>query len=330
MPSIAIIGAGLAGVTVASKLKDVAEVTVFEKSRSPGGRMSTRRAESFHFDHGAQYFTVKNAEFESALAAPIKKGVVQPWSGDHVKCVVSGDQAAPRVTRSPVVGKRYVAVPGMNALAKYFAEDLTVLCQTRVGNLQSGQHKWVLFDDDNQQLGEYDWVVSTAPTAQTLDLLPDTFAHLDRVRQCHLRPCIALMLGFNAPVSLGLNSAQVLGSDVAWIADNSTKPGRPAYTSIVIHADALWSEKHLSDDDDAVVSHLSRIASNLTGCDLSKPDHKGVHRWRYAQAVEQADQQLFVDKPQRLAVAGDWCWGGRVEWAYLNAVATAQAIIPLL
>ena len=41
--SVAIIGAGLSGITVASKIKDKFEVQVFEKARGVGGRMSTRK-----------------------------------------------------------------------------------------------------------------------------------------------------------------------------------------------------------------------------------------------------------------------------------------------
>ncbi|MFM7274112.1 MAG: FAD-dependent oxidoreductase, partial [Gammaproteobacteria bacterium] len=56
---IAVIGAGIAGLALARALADAAEVTVFEKSRGAGGRMSTRRQEPWHFDHGTQFFTVR-------------------------------------------------------------------------------------------------------------------------------------------------------------------------------------------------------------------------------------------------------------------------------
>ena len=51
MKRIAIIGAGMSGLTVANQLKDIAKVELFEKSRGVSGRMSTRYAESYQFDH---------------------------------------------------------------------------------------------------------------------------------------------------------------------------------------------------------------------------------------------------------------------------------------
>ena len=57
--NIAIIGAGISGLSLANMLKDIANVKVFEKSRGFGGRVATRYSEDFEFDHGAQFFTIK-------------------------------------------------------------------------------------------------------------------------------------------------------------------------------------------------------------------------------------------------------------------------------
>ena len=59
---IAVIGAGLAGITFACKMKDKFNVKIFEKSRGVGGRMSTRKESPFIFDHGAQFFKIKTTE----------------------------------------------------------------------------------------------------------------------------------------------------------------------------------------------------------------------------------------------------------------------------
>ena len=62
---VLIIGAGMAGLSCAAALGSVGHaVTLIDKARGPGGRMSTRRVDTplgqAAFDHGAQYFTARD------------------------------------------------------------------------------------------------------------------------------------------------------------------------------------------------------------------------------------------------------------------------------
>ena len=57
MNRIAIIGSGITGLSLANHLK-AAQITLFDKSRKPGGRISTRSTRQFSnlgFDHGLNY-----------------------------------------------------------------------------------------------------------------------------------------------------------------------------------------------------------------------------------------------------------------------------------
>ena len=60
-------GSGISAAAAAQRLAVKHDVTVFESGRGPGGRMSTRRAESYQWDHGAQYFTPKTEGFARAV-----------------------------------------------------------------------------------------------------------------------------------------------------------------------------------------------------------------------------------------------------------------------
>ena len=67
MKHFAIIGAGMAGISAARTLVQAGHrVSVFEKSRGAGGRMATRETPFGNFDHGAQYFTVRDPRFALA------------------------------------------------------------------------------------------------------------------------------------------------------------------------------------------------------------------------------------------------------------------------
>ena len=62
MNNVAIIGAGMTGLSLAYNLQNM-NVTIFDKSWRPGGRVSTRMHDNLIFDHGAHYLSLNhNAE----------------------------------------------------------------------------------------------------------------------------------------------------------------------------------------------------------------------------------------------------------------------------
>ena len=85
MVKIAIIGSGLAGISTALLLKDQADITLFEKARGVSGRMSTRMADPYLFDHGAQYFTVRTDAFRSFVHPLLDAGVIARWNANYVE-----------------------------------------------------------------------------------------------------------------------------------------------------------------------------------------------------------------------------------------------------
>ncbi|MFN8072518.1 MAG: FAD-dependent oxidoreductase [Mycobacterium sp.] len=126
---IGIVGAGIAGLACADGLAGRGhEVVLFDKGRGPGGRMSTRRMETSeglaHFDHGAQYFTLRDNAFQAQVNAWIAAGIAAPWPA-------AGSDA-------------YVGVPGMNAPVRDLASRHVVHWATRVTAVQRRDDGWRL------------------------------------------------------------------------------------------------------------------------------------------------------------------------------------------
>ncbi|MEY2861359.1 MAG: hypothetical protein RL392_1817, partial [Pseudomonadota bacterium] len=118
---IAIVGGGIAAITCARTLVHAGhQVTVFEKSHGLGGRMSTRNSPFGTFDHGAQYFTVRDPRF--TLALQTSPGVCRPWSANTVQVLDSHGRVA--AAGLPAREAHWVAKPGMNALVRKWAQPL--------------------------------------------------------------------------------------------------------------------------------------------------------------------------------------------------------------
>ncbi len=78
--TIAVVGAGISGLLLASALRARGEsVIVLEKSRGMGGRLATKRVGNAVFDQGAQFFTAKDSRFSELVAHWQARGVVTHW-----------------------------------------------------------------------------------------------------------------------------------------------------------------------------------------------------------------------------------------------------------
>jgi predicted NAD/FAD-dependent oxidoreductase len=346
---IAIIGAGIAGITVGLNLsRKNHDVVIFEKSRGVGGRMSTRYATPYFFDHGAQYFTARSDGFKNFLNPLIKEGVVQAWSGK----VIAFDGDSPKADRM-WYEPHYTAAPNMNSLCKHLSRELNVISGVEVAPLRDSDRVgklWILHDKNGESLGEFDFVISTAPAAQTANLLGVSESITSVAAGVIMTGNYTLMAGFPTPwptprPAARKNSwiaATIEGeSPLGWVALNNTKPGRDSgFTSIVIQSTADWAEQHINEDIPAMQSILieefHRIFKNLEGYNLPDAEFLTTHRWRYADVQKPAStiggigaatsQPFAMDNKIGLAACGDWFISGRVESAWISAHCLSEAL----
>jgi predicted NAD/FAD-dependent oxidoreductase len=340
---IAIIGAGMAGVACARTLLQAGHrVTVFEKSQGLGGRMSTRQSAFGTFDHGAQYFTVRDARFAKVLT--LTPALCRPWSANTVRVLDSHGRVA--AAGLPGRDPHWVPTPGMNALVGHWAQPLAagamVELQTKVTAIEpDALHKkqWQLrtsgAGDSSHVFSGFDAVVLAIPGPQAELLLKSNsrFASLaGKVAKSTVAPCWTLMLAFPQAVQPGLttlgpqwNAARSTHHRIAWLARESSKPGRGAVERWTVQASAAWSQEHLQDDPARVTAKLIKAFSEVTGI-RAEPAHAHAHRWLYAKTEKPLGVSHLWDNKLGIGVCGDWCLGHRVEDAFVSGLELALKI----
>ena len=324
MTRIAIIGAGLSGLVLARELAGCGEVSVFEKARGVGGRMSTRYAEPFYFDHGAQCFTARTQAFRHFLEPYTAAGVVAEWKGKVINLEI-GKKESKRLWFEP----HLVASPNMNSLCKVLAEGVQVQSQCEVAPLaEKTTQGWQLLDKEGKSLGHFDWVISTAPPAQTVRLFSPHLQEDAPLRHVALKGCYALMLGFNKAWDKQWIAAKVRNNPIKWISVNSSKPGRNKdVTCLVAHSRNSWAEAHIDDDMAQAQAFLLEQFRLVTGIDAATADFVACHRWRYAIVEETHKTGSYFDPQQGLAATSDWCQTSRIEEVWQHAHILAHNII---
>ena len=318
---VAIIGAGIAGLSAARCLiNNGAEVKLFEKSRGPGGRMATRRVDNFAFDHGAQYFTVRDERFHSQVSSWLQEGIVQQWQG-KIGAVSKGIYEERTVSTA-----RYVGAPRMSAVTRRMASGLDILYNTRILKTSYHAGHWHLNTENQEEFGRFDALVITTPPPQALPFLDSSPSLLEQIKQVNMQPCWAVMASFNTSLAIPFDGIFIKDNPLSWASRNNSKPGRPEAESWILHASPDWSTVHLESDADHILERLLSAFEEATGQEIPKPIFAKAHRWRYALAKNPIEVECLWDGEKNRAVCGDWCNNSRVEGAYLSGVAAAGRI----
>lgn len=314
--SAAIIGAGMAGLSCATRLAQGGwRVTLFDKGRRPGGRMSskvvTADGQSFALDYGAQYMTARHPAFVAQVEAWAQDGVVAPW---------------------PAAGEDgWVGVPGMNAIPAHMAEPLAPRWSTHIRELVREPGGWRLGHDAGRE-GPFDAVILAVPAEQVPTLAAAHAPELAAPAEAHpSAPCWTVMLGFETRLSAadilanGAADGEVNDGPIDWAARNSAKPGRAGGEAWTIHATPEWSRRHLESDTASVTASLLRALEERVGT-LPSPAYAAAHRWRYARSGK-AGIGAWHRPDLGLAACGDWLIAPRVESAWLSGRQAAEAVL---
>lgn len=338
----AVIGAGIAGITCARTLLQAGHrVTVFEKSAGVAGRMATRDSAFGSFDHGAQYFTVRDPRF--ALALDTAKGVSRPWSATTVRVLDTFGRvaAAGLAAREP----HWVPSPGMNALVRRWAQPLAASTEletqvTRIERDALNRQQWQLrtvgtpgTPDAQHVFSGFDGVMLAIPNPQAHALLQAS-SLLPRMAQqiakVEVAPCWTLMLAFPQAIATRIgpqwNAARSTHHRIAWLARESSKPGRGGIERWTVQASAAWSLEHLEDDAPRIQAKMLKAFSEVTGV-RAEPSHAEVHRWRYAQTTTPLGASHLWDAKSGIGACGDWCISHRVEDAFVSGLELALAAL---
>jgi renalase len=351
---VAVVGAGLAGLACARSLagRGVA-VTVFDKGRSPGGRLAARATPAHAFDLGAQYVTVRDEHFAREVRAWHAAGVCAPWAGR----IVALDEAAgaPRLAEPAEPIERWVGTPTMGALARHLAAELALCPSRRVEHVARHARGFALRGTiapgpvtlgpaargvpGGEDLGTFDGVALCLPPSQAAPLLEGVSPRLaQQARAIDFDPCLALAFEAGEPAegalrSLGFDGAFVgregapRSSPLAWVARDASKPGRRPGERWVLHASAAWSRERFHRPEDEVIDDLLAAFADAFGLAPFRPAFTRLRRWALARAPRPLDVGALFDDDARVGLGGDWARGGRVEGAFLSGVALAGRLL---
>jgi renalase len=336
-PRIAVIGAGIGGLTCARELcLRGYDPVVFEANDRLGGRCSSRETRIGWFDDAAQSISGATRLASYAVQRPDELAAVHPWTvpatpaedepkgRDRDK---DEDEADAIRTLKPIGA---VGVPSMLALADAIARPLDIRLHTPIQQAQRRGDRWVLRDAAGEIDEDFQALVLAIPAPLAVPLAQDSPGLTAALRAVRYRSRWVLLLGSERPLGLPGHLA-FQGSPIERVAAMHSKPGRSSNLPQrwFIEADEQWSLRHEHDDAETVIDLLLDNLRAHAGRSIT-PNFVCAHQWRHAfvetPATLPGHPQCLWDDEVRLGVCGDSVVASQVDQVHSSGVALARTM----
>ncbi len=336
-PRVAVIGAGISGLSCARELRVRGyEPVVFEASGRLGGRCSSLSTRIGWFDDGAQF--ISDSTRLSAYAVP-RSGMLaalHPWtqpvgSSDSENPGKFGDKEgaeALEVTELELIGT--VGVPSMAALAGEIAQPLDVRLNTPIAQVHRRGDIWLLQHEGTDIDEGFQALVLAIPAPLALPLAAESRRLSAALGAVRYRNRWVLLLG--SARAVGLPSHQAFeGGPIERIAAMHSKPGRPSALPQrwFVEANERWSHEHRFDDPEVVAELLH---DNFQACARRTvtPSFLLTHQWRHAYAERSAasaeQARCWWDDELQMGVCGDSVVASQVDQVHRSGSLLAARI----
>lgn len=339
--TIAIIGAGIAGLTAGTILAKAGHhVTVFEKSRGFGGRLATRYGGpkgNQRMDHGFSYLPKGGDEFNAFLSSLAEAGLLTEWT-DHL-ALHDGTVLYPEhpaFERSPL----YVAPKGLNAVGRHLSRYVDVVTEKKVGGItlvapnKTRKSSWVVNFADGSVF-EADAVVVALPATQAeavVQTSQDEWGIRYLIRKLSdvvYESGFTLMAGYGERAKPEWNGILCQNSDLSLITNENSKRPDLSETVLVAHSSAGFAAANITAESESVAKAMIQALAPVAGEWAAFPKWHQLHLWRYRKPVTPVDDVPYLELERsdaRLAVIGDYFGGAHpVEAAYLSGKRLAEA-----
>lgn len=318
---VAVVGAGVAGLSAARVLADHGvEVTVFDKGRGPGGRISTRRTPEAWFDHGASALEATTPRLRRLVESWRDRGVLAAWTPRTLVVGADGSESRPAWTA-------WCGVGGMSRLARHLADGLAVRTATRITSLAREASRWRLADESGGTHEGFDAVLLALPVPQAAELLrsappDDEVARLASIVEGRaMRPAWVAMTRLRTGMELPFDRLLLEADEsIASVIDQGSKPGSdsPRGRDLVLEATTAWTEAHLELPAEEVATRLGMALERVLRARGVAASIESVvaHRWRFAAPRMTLDPRVEAwSTPLAIGAAGDWCGEGTIASA---------------
>jgi predicted NAD/FAD-dependent oxidoreductase len=312
MKDFCIVGAGIAGSTIANLLSKKYSVEIFEKGKGPGGRSSKRRYEKdINFDHGLQYISPKDKSFTFFIKSLYKKKILSIWKGNHIDFTSNNKKQT-----------KYIGKKGNNDICKYLLKNIKTNYSVSIKSISFKSDHWEIRTLNNSKFF-FKNLILTCPFPQVKILAKKYVRNSFFKSKIKMQPNITIMAIYKGVKPISISSIKFKDKIISWAANENSKNRFKSNLCIwTLQASLKWSKiyinKYKNMRKDLTKNFLNHF-SKLVGFNQNKIIFSDIHGWKYSYNLNQTRLKSMWIYKYNLGICGDWFIGPKGECAWLSA-----------
>jgi renalase len=327
---VAVIGAGIAGLSCARSFQDAGvPVEVLEAGDSVGGRCACIGSPHGLIDLGAAFVSTQHSAFVRTVDGLIRQGHMAPWHVNSYSDQPEEDSPEELDDIRPPRRIGVVGVPTLASLAQQLAIGLTVHTRFAVRAVTREEEGWFLEARDGRVLGPYSKLVFAIPAPILQTIKGDSLeAVKQRLRTVRFDPCWVLLMAPRMPILSPVVQRANSSGPIQWVGAVHRRPGSSRSQVWILHASARWSSMRAQDDADQVASEMVDLLHANLGSKVP-PTWLHAHLWTHAMhggLAADPSRPFYWDEESQLGVCGDSVTESNVEAAFMSGQKLATEI----
>ncbi len=292
--NIAIIGAGISGCNIYNRLKKQNHnITIFDKARGVGGRLSTKYVDDKFIDHGTSSFKVNNSLFKEFCDELISN-----------KILIKKDD-------------EYFPLNGINKLCSYLINKNDLIKNQRITKAEFIDNKWSLISEDGNKYDSFDKLIITIPTPQILQMHINLSENTKNLLNSVSYDSVATLICYSNNI-INLEHPKLFESALfSKIINNSKKYNYKKFSSYVFHTNSEFANSINELSKEKIGKKIYKKIEDLIGVNLDEECYTVPHLWKYGKVKSYLSQDFIYENS--LGICGDYFNGNSLESAYISS-----------
>ncbi len=300
----------MTGLSLAYNLQEH-NITIFDKSWRPGGRVSTRKHGNYFFDHGAHYLSTNHSVNQ------LNEVISRYNLGQEIEIDFAIDYLKNQKTRKKII----IGQNGMNSIPKSIFDNIKVKSYLNSKIIKISKNSNDLFSlfSETEEFKEFDYVLFCIPYLQSKELSKDLIDFTQVVNEPSYDPIHTVMLSYKDNNNINIKAGVNLHKDISFFMNQNIKFNELSHDCWVLNMSSEYTNNNIDIDKIELEKYAQSIFEETFDIKNEISFIKS-HRWLYAQtkvSYNSISKKNWINsKDNKIFLSGDWVIGKRLSDAW--------------